>query len=180
MNLLKTNINSSGELMLLGDFNIAVNKAFDAKPATFLDILDSFNLVNKVDKPTHRLSNTLNLIIHDADSNIIPRIKVDRLFSDHNIVLFDISTPCTITNSKVQVYRKFKDINPYAFMKDVQEFCLNKPPGPCLDDKTNHYYTMLQTPLDHHAPIKSHKCSNPPRFPGSTKICHGHQTLKAP
>ena len=58
-----------------------------------------------MDKPTHRLSNTLDLIIHDADSNIIPRIKVDGFFSDHNIVLFDISTPCTVTNSKVQVYR---------------------------------------------------------------------------
>ena len=135
------------------------------EPATFLDILDSFNLVNKVDKPTHRLSSTLNLIIHDADSNIIPRIKRDRLFSDHNIVLFDISTPCTITTSKAQVYRKFKDVNPYAFMKDVGEFCLNKPPGPSLDDKTNHYYTMLQTTLDHHAPIKSHKCSNHPTVP---------------
>ena len=97
INLLENNINSSGELVLLGDFNIGVNKPSDAGPATFLDILDSFNLVNKVDKPTHRLSNTLDLIIHDADSNIIPRIKVDRLFSDHNIVLFDIATPHTIT-----------------------------------------------------------------------------------
>ena len=164
-NVLETNINSSGELILLGDFNIAVNKPFDVETGTSFDILDSFNLFNKVDKPTHRLSNTLDLIIHDADSNIIPRIKVNRLSSDHNIVLFDISTPCTITTSKVQVYRKFKDINLYAFMKDVREFCLNKPPGPSLDDKTNHYYTMLQTVLDHHAPIKSHKCSNHPKVP---------------
>ena len=58
-NLLKTNINSSGEIILLGDFNFAVNKPFDAEPATFLDMLDSFNLVNKVDKPTQRLSNIL-------------------------------------------------------------------------------------------------------------------------
>ena len=131
-NLLETNINLSGELILLGDFNIAVNKPFDVEPATFVDIVDSFNLVSKVDKPTHRLSNTFNLIIHDADSNTIPRIKVNRLFSDHKIVLSDISTPCTITTSKVQVYRKFKDINPYAFMKDVGEFCLNIPPGPSV------------------------------------------------
>ena len=68
-NLLKINIDSSGELILLGDFHIAVNRPFDVEPTTFLDILDSFNLVNKVDKPIHRLSNTLDLIIHDADSN---------------------------------------------------------------------------------------------------------------
>ena len=42
--LLETNINSSRELTLLGDFNIAVNKPSDAEPATFLDILDSFNV----------------------------------------------------------------------------------------------------------------------------------------
>ena len=89
----ENNINSSGELVLPGDFNIAINKPFNAEPATFFDILDSFNLVNKVDKPTHRLSNTLNLIIHDADSDIVPRTKVDRLSSYHNFELFDITTP---------------------------------------------------------------------------------------
>ena len=105
-NLLENPINSSGELLLLEDFNIAVNKPLDAEPATFLDILDSFNLVNKVDKPTHRLSNILDLIIHDADLNIIPIIKMDRLFSDHNIVLFDIATPSTNSTSKVQSIQK--------------------------------------------------------------------------
>ena len=102
---LETNINLSGELILVGDFNIVVNKPLDAGPASFLDVLHSFNLINRVDKPTHRLCNTLDLIIHDADSSIIPKIKVDRLFSDHNIILFDISLPHTITTSKVKIYR---------------------------------------------------------------------------
>ena len=154
-----------GKLILLGDFNIAVNKPSEAEPATFLDMLNSFNLINRVDKPTHRLSNTLDLIIHDADSNIIPRIKIDRLFSDHNIILFDISTPCTVTNSTVRLYRKFKNINPVAYMEDVKKFCLKKPPGLSLEDKTNDYHTVLQSTLDHHAPIKSQKCSNCPKVP---------------
>ena len=66
-NLLENHINLSGELLLIADFNITVNKLFDTKPATFLDILDSFNLVNRLVKPTHSLSHTLDLIIHDAD-----------------------------------------------------------------------------------------------------------------
>ena len=164
-NLLESSINSSGESVLLGDFNIAINKPFNAEPATSLDILDSFHLVNKVDKPTHSLSNTLDLIIHDADTNIVARTKVDRLFSDHNIVLFDTATPCTTTTSKVQAYRKYKEINPHAFMKDVGKFCLDKPLASSLDDKINHYNTMLQTILDIHAPIKSHKCPNHPKVP---------------
>ena len=162
-NLLEKHINSSGELLLLGDFNIAVNKPLDAEPAIFLDNLDSFNLVIKVDKPKHRLSNTLDLIIHDADSNIVPRIKVDRLFSDHNIVFFDIATPSTTTTSKVEAYIKYKDINPDAFMKDVWIYFHDKPPGPSLDDKISYYNTMLQSILDNPAPIKSQKCSNCPK-----------------
>ena len=78
--------------------NIAVNEPSDARLATFLDVLDSFNLVNKVDKPTHRLANTLDLIILDANSSTIPRVKVDQLFSDHNIILFDMALPHTITS----------------------------------------------------------------------------------
>ena len=167
-NLLESKINSSGELILLGDFNITVNKPLDDEPATFLDVLNSFNLIYRVDKSTHRLSNTLDLIIHDADSNIIPRIKIDRFFSDHNIVLFDISTPCTVTNSEITLYRKFKNINPVTFMEDVKKFCLKKPPGSSLEDKISHYYTMPQSTLDHQAPIKSWKCSNWPKFPWFT------------
>ena len=159
-NLLEININSRGELRLLGDFNIAVNKPSDAGPATFLDVLDSFNLVIKVDKPPHRLSNTLDLIILDTNSSIIPRVKVDRLFSDHNIIFFDISLPHTITISKVKVYRKLKNINPEVFIKDIGEFCLGNPTGTSLENKVNYYHMMLQTILDIHAPIKRHKCSN--------------------
>ena len=167
-NLLESKINSSSELILLGDLNIAVNKPSEAVPSIFLDMLNSFNLINRVDKPTHRLSNTLDLIIHDADSNVIPRIKIGRLFSDHNIVLFDISTPCTVTKSAVRLYRKLKNINPAVFMEDVEKLCLKKLSGLSLEDKTNHYYTMLRSTLDHHAPIKSRKCSNCPKVPWFT------------
>ena len=158
--LLETIINSSSELILLGEFNIAVNKPSDAGPATILDVLDSFNLVNKVDKPTHRLANTLYLIILDANLSMIPRIRVDQLFSDHNIILFDMSLPHTVATPKVKVYRKLKNINPEVFIRDIGEFCLHKPMGTSLEDKEKYYHTMLQSILDIHAPIKRCECSN--------------------
>ena len=158
--LLENNINSSSELLLLGDFNIAVNKPSDSGPAAFLDVLDSFNLINKVTEPTHRLANTLDLIILDANSNTIPRVTVDWLFSDHNIILFDVLLPHTTTTPEVKVYRKTKNISPEAFIRDIGEFCLHKPLGSSLEDKVNYYQSMLQSILDLHAPIKRRKCSN--------------------
>ena len=97
---------------------------------------------------------------------IIPKIKVDRLFSDHNIVLFDIATLSTITTSKVQAYRKYKDMNPNAFMKDFWKSLLNKPPGPSLNDKVKYYNTVLQAMLDNHAPTKGEDAQVTPRSPG--------------
>ena len=163
--LLENNINSSSELLLLGDFNIAVNKPSDSGPATFLDVLDSFNLINKVNEPIHRLANTLDLVILDANSNTIPRVTVDRLFLDHNIILFDMALPHTITIPEIKVYRKSKYITPEAFITDIKEFCLHKPIGSSLEDKVNYYHSMLQSILDIHAPIKRHKCSNRPSIP---------------
>ena len=158
--LLENNINSSSELLLLGDFNIAVNKPSDLGPAAFLDVLDSSNLINIVNEPTHRLANTLDLIILDANSNTIPRVTVDWLFSDHNTILFDMSLPHRITIPEVKVYRKTKNINPEAFIRDIGKFRLHKPLGSSLEDKVNYYHPMLQSILDVHAPIKRHKCSN--------------------
>ena len=53
-------------------------------------------------------------------------------------------------------------------MEDVEKLCLKKPSGSSLEDKTNHYYTMLWSTLDHHAPIKSQKCSSSPNVPWFT------------
>ena len=50
--LLETNNNLSREIIWLEDFNIAVNKPLVAVPASFLDVLHSFNLINRVDKST--------------------------------------------------------------------------------------------------------------------------------
>ena len=82
-------------------------------------------------------------------------------------ILYSLTSlhPALTPPQKCQAYRKYKEINPLAFMMDVQKSCLNKPPGPSLDDKINHYNTMLQTILDNHAPVKSGKCSNCPKVP---------------
>ena len=103
--ILEQHINQSGELALMGDFNITVNKPSDPDPSTFLDTLDSFNLVNKIEEPTHQLSNILGLIIHNADSNIVPSTKVCRLFLDHHMVFLRVayqSAAKNIQDSSIQ------------------------------------------------------------------------------
>ena len=99
----------------MGDFHIAVNKPSDPDPSTFLDTLNSFNLVNKIEEPTLWLSNTLDLIVHNADSNMVPSTKVGRLFSDYHVVFFRVAYQSMAKTSRTQAYRKYTNINHAAF-----------------------------------------------------------------
>ena len=60
---MERNINSSGKLLLTGDFNIYVNNLESPDTNTFLDVLDSFGLHNHIGFLTHHLNNTLDLVI---------------------------------------------------------------------------------------------------------------------
>ena len=104
--ILEQHINQSGELVLMGDFNISVNRSLNPNPSTFLETLDCFHLVNKTEEPTHWLSNTLDLIIHNADSNIVPSTKVGRLFSDHYMVFFRVAYQSVAKTSRTQSIQK--------------------------------------------------------------------------
>ena len=53
----------STEILILGDFNIAVNNPMDPDAQLLIAWLESNNLHNIVDFPTHRSRNTLDLVI---------------------------------------------------------------------------------------------------------------------
>ncbi len=51
------------EVIICDDFNIHVIKPDDPNTKKFMDILSQFNLVQHINEPTHKLGNTLDLII---------------------------------------------------------------------------------------------------------------------
>ncbi len=67
--------------------SLSVNKPDDPNTKKFMDILSQFNLVQHINKPIHKLGNTLDLIITRTTS-ILLNHKVDFQISDHNNILF--------------------------------------------------------------------------------------------
>ncbi len=59
------------EVIFCGDYNFHVNKPEDIKANKFIEILDTFELVQHVKESTHREGNTLNLIITKRESSIL-------------------------------------------------------------------------------------------------------------
>ena len=78
---------------------------------TFDGTIESLGLRNQVNFPTHRLHNTLDIIITAEDSSIISDIHQGSLFSDHYIVHYTLTTPSKLTELKRISYRKTKDLS---------------------------------------------------------------------
>ena len=72
--LLESQITSPGPITILGDLNIKVNDTNDRDTINFLDFINAFGLVIQSTEPTHRLGNTLDLIITEETGNHIPLV----------------------------------------------------------------------------------------------------------
>ena len=60
---IECNIRDNREIIFMGDFNIHLNKANDHDTITFNEFVESFGLCDRVTCHTHRLENTIDLII---------------------------------------------------------------------------------------------------------------------
>ena len=64
-------ITRSGESIILGHLNIRTNDKSDIDTINLLDFMESFDLTNLVEIATHRLQNTIDLIVVPKLSSII-------------------------------------------------------------------------------------------------------------
>ena len=74
-------------LVLLGDFNIHINKLDNQDAQSYMDTMEALGLVQHVDQQTHQLGNTLDLIYMES----LEPLKVYHAFtstyiSDHHLV----------------------------------------------------------------------------------------------
>ena len=107
-------------LVILGDFNIHVNQILNSSTVHFSDILSSFNLKQLVNGPTHKLGNTLDLIVANTDETDIHDINVDfNNSSDHAYIFFRIGVDLKVCKKKTIVTSNYKNINLPQFKADI-------------------------------------------------------------
>ena len=83
--ILENNITGNkGHLLLLGDFNIHLNKQDAPDTIFFQDFLDSFGLINHVKQPTHTSSHILDLVISQPEfCQTVRTVELGHYLSDH-------------------------------------------------------------------------------------------------
>ena len=98
-------------VLISGDFNVHV--CCESKPLVrdFLNLLDSFGLVQSVAGPTHEKGHTLDLVLSFGLSVSVDEICAATRISDHLPVLFTTSIPSAGVESRAPA-RRLRSINP--------------------------------------------------------------------
>ena len=142
------------KVLYLGDFNIHVDNSYNNDTITFMDILDSYNLKNRITFPTHVGQHQLDLVIEDQTDSIITKVERGFLLSDH----YFIHTSIRILNPKPQEvtvqFRKMKSIDHNKFNEDLKITLQRTEPIEDLQDLVAAYNSVLLSTLDIHAPLK--------------------------
>ena len=164
-NILEGNVLSNhGELILTGDFNIHMDKPHLSDTILFNDLLESFNLANKVAFSTHLSQHTNDLMLFETQSIIVSGIRQGHLFSDHYFIHVDLCITTTKPDAKFVSYRKLKNICENDLVEDLRTMSLQ---GKTIEDLVTSYNSKLSEILDKHAPLRSHRlhpCHSQPWF----------------
>ena len=164
---MQNNINTTGKLLLTGDFNIKISDETNHDTAKFLDFLESFGLVNHIHFKTHCQENTLDLVISSEQYHLVYNPTKGHLFSDHIFVYYNLQTNSKFqNNSKFVNYQKVKAIDPIDFGANIT-WALAKVDlhNLHLSSCLKLYNDLLIDTIDKHAPKKTKIVSNSKKIP---------------
>ena len=166
-NYMENNSNTTGKLLLTGDFNIKINDETNHDTAKFLDFLESFGLLNHIHFGTHCQENTLDLVISSELYHLVHNPLKGCLFSDHSFVYYNLPTNSkSQNNSKWVNYCKVKAIVPIDFGANITGALANVDLHNLhLSSCLKLYNDLLIDTIDKHAPKKTKIVSNRKKIP---------------
>lgn len=162
-NLLSDLCSRPSDLLVTGDFNIHVDDLSAPGTQSFLNLLESFDLNQHVNFPTHESGHSLDLLIsRSSSSSQLSNIRsYYPALSDHDAVLATLSLPTKDRPLRVtKTIRPIRSINPTSFSSDILSSTLYSSPPTNLTDYLKEFDTVLSTLLDKHAPSRTISCSS--------------------
>ena len=144
---------SKGDLVVVGDFNIHLNKIDDPDTRRFNQLIESLGLIQTAVGPTHRDGNTLDVVLSREMDSLVKSTRVLDLISDHRLIA------CVLTVSKPSVprktitSRKLRSIDQQSFTKDIESSILCSSPTCDVTNAVEQYNKSLSELLNKHAPL---------------------------
>ena len=156
------------DLVLMGDFNLHLESS-SSDVRQFTGILESFDVNQHVNFPTHIHGHSLDVMIFSNRCDVSSVSPSDAI-SDHFSVVADLKIPTDHSHTVPQTitYRQLKAINMEAFKADINNSDLIKNPKSNATELAQQNDSVLSTLIDFHAPLATKKISPKPPNPWMT------------
>ena len=145
------------KFVIFGDINFWYNVKSDINTKKLVNVLESRQLVQLIDVPTHNHGNTLDWVItREKCQSFVSLVEVkDYLFSDHFVISLSTDFSKPSSEKKTILCRNLKGVDKERFSEDLRnsELLLNPPTS--LDELTNLYNDTISELLETHAPLRS-------------------------
>jgi ribosomal protein S8 len=147
---------TSGQLVMVGDFNLHVDDPRNSQAMQFISMLDSFNLKQHILEQTHKHGHILDLVITRKDDDVVSDIMVLSYgeFSPHSAIHMYLKISRPDPCRKEISFRKFRAIDKDVFRTDILETSLIQSPNVNLDEVVCQYDRDLRLVIEKHAPQK--------------------------
>ncbi|KAL8616090.1 hypothetical protein ACOMHN_064640 [Nucella lapillus] len=165
--------NLSGDLVLMGDFNVHYEVLASATTTRFRDTLEMFGMTQWVTEPTHLNSkHTIDLVItRDSDQLVASSRQRGDLTSDHSATFVVLNVPRPETVPSFVTVRCINKIDKSALKSDLASAVTSAIP---LTDQND----VLGQTLDKHAPLVQRRVRKHKATPWYAAVAAQLQELK--
>ena len=162
--LLQYSITNNKNLVIVGEFNIAVQDLGNPDSQTYIDTMEAPRFTQHIHKPTHHLGNTLDHIYTESiDALGVRHIFLGDYISDHRLVGIEINkrkVTCKLGN---QNRRPFKDLDLATFKQEFSNEAVLQHRQ--IEDIWSALEKELTRTLDKLIPLTNHKSKCKPACP---------------
>ena len=168
-NYIDQHATTTGQLLVVGDFNFHYGNSTNAESAKLEELLHSLNLEQHVKEATHDHGHILDLVITRCDELAVSNLQLHPSgISDHCPISFSLPIGRPAAVQQMQTYRKLKDIDIEALQADILQSSLYTSPADSVNDLVLQYNSVLEDIMDSHAPKKTRKITVRPNTPWYT------------
>ena len=121
-NLLNTIFDENRQVYICGDFNIWADQENDRYNIKLREIIENYNYMNIVNKPTTRSEHTLDLVLCEKSDNCLVEVDVELDYiarNFHKLVTFKLNTRSESKIVKNIVFRPKNQLNEDIFITKV-------------------------------------------------------------
>ena len=153
-----------GDLILTGYFNFHFEDTDDTNTTRLRDILETFNMIQHEQDPTHERGHMLDLCIYRADT-CVQDASVEDVISDHHMIQSSLTEGRPAFPRENISYRKIRSVDNTTFAMDRMANELLQHTCVTLHGLVDEYNSTLSRLLDEYTPLKTKNLTIRPDAP---------------